>query len=62
LYDRLVEGRFGKLKNYPFSQSYHKGKFSPSYFQDADLRRIIEAYLSGQKNILIAMATGVGEN
>src|SRR5688500_17270447 len=61
LYDRLIEGRFGKLQHDPFSQSYHKGKFLPRYYQDAAIRKIFDAYLSGQRNILISMATGVGK-
>ena len=61
LYQRLVEGRFGKLEHDPFTQLYHKGRFEPRYYQDAAIRKIIEAFLSGQKNILITMATGSGK-
>ncbi|MGB6674612.1 MAG: DEAD/DEAH box helicase family protein [Candidatus Nitrosopolaris sp.] len=31
------------------------------YYQDAAIKKILEAFLSGQKRILIAMATGSGK-
>ena len=31
LFQRLVEGRFGKLEHDPLTQAYHKGRFSPRY-------------------------------
>ena len=61
LFQRLIEGRFGKLEHDPFTQAYHRGRFAPRYYQDSAIKKIIEAYLSGQKNILIAMATGTGK-
>jgi type I restriction enzyme, R subunit len=61
LFQRLVEGRFGKLEHDPLTQEYHQGKFAPRYYQDAAIKNIFEAYLKGQKNILITMATGTGK-
>jgi len=61
LFQRLIEGRFGKLEHDPFTQTYHKGRFQPRYYQDAAIKKIFEAYFSGQKNILITMATGSGK-
>lgn len=49
LYDRLIEGRFGKLEHDPFSQSYHKGRHPPRYYQDAAIRKIFEAYFLSRK-------------
>jgi len=61
LYKRLIEGRFGKLEHDPFTQTYHKGRFAPRYYQDVAIKKIVEAYLSGQKKILLTMATGTGK-
>ncbi len=61
LYQRLIEARFGKLESDPFTQSYHKGRFPPRYYQDAAIKNILEAYLSKRQNILITMATGTGK-
>ena len=61
MYQRLMDGRFGKLEHDPFTQAYHKGKFAPRYYQDTAIKNIFEAYLKGQKNILITMATGTGK-
>jgi len=61
LYARFIEGRFGKLDNDPFTQNYHKGRFAPRYYQDAAIKKILEAHLLKQKKILITMATGTGK-
>jgi len=61
LYQRFVEGRFGKLEHDPYSQPYHKGKFSLRYYQDAAVKKIVDAFFSKKKKILITHATGTGK-
>lgn len=61
LYDRFIVGRFGRLRKDPLSQPFHKGEFALRYYQDAAIKKILEAYLQGQKKILITMATGSGK-
>jgi type I restriction enzyme, R subunit len=61
LYDRFIVGRFGSIRNDPISQPFYSGVVSLRYYQDAAVKKIIEAFLNGQKKILIAMATGSGK-
>ena len=61
LFERYIIGKFGKLSQDPISEPFYRGRFPLRYYQDAAIKRIIEAYLSGQKRILIAMATGSGK-
>jgi type I restriction enzyme R subunit len=61
LYVRYVVGRFGKLKQDPLSEPFHRDKYGLRYYQDAAIKKILEAFLSGKKRILIAMATGSGK-
>lgn len=58
LYQRYVIGRFGKLKQDPISELFHRGEFTLRYYQEAAINKILEAFLSGQKKILIAMSSG----
>jgi type I restriction enzyme, R subunit len=61
LYTRFIVGRFGKLQNDPLTQTFHRGKHALRYYQDAAIKKILEAFLIGQKKILVAMATGSGK-
>ena len=55
-------GKEQKIKN-PLFYPYHylPGGKRPWYFQEAAIKRVIEAILSGKKRILLTMATGAGK-
>lgn len=61
IYQRYIVGRFGKLRQDPLGEPFHSGRLTLRYYQDAAIKKILEAFLSGQKRILIAMATGSGK-
>ena len=45
----------------PLSQPYSGGEASRRYYQDAAIRATLEAIASGQRHILLALATGSGK-
>lgn len=56
--------RFGPERDpllYPYCPPERCGNLIPHYFQEVAIRRTIERITSGQKRVLLAMATGTGK-
>lgn len=64
LYRRYVQFKFKahKAKIDPLTVPYYtQGGKKPRYYQEAAIKRVIEAILEGSKRILLTMATGTGK-
>lgn len=53
LYQRYVIGRFGKLKQDPISEPFHRGEFTLRYYQEAAIKKILEAFLTTDARLKI---------
>jgi type I site-specific restriction endonuclease len=47
--ERFIVGRFGKLQIDPLAQTFHRGEHALRYYQNAAIKKILEAFLKGQK-------------